>query len=70
MVVEMGRLLGGSGRKETTTIVWYVITIVAAMTSRRLYKDQMWLFRRTRPEIYGSKHSEQQVSSEDYYTLV
>jgi hypothetical protein len=70
MEVDMGRSLGGSGRRKTITISGYVITVVAAVTSRPLYKDQMWLFRRIRPEIFGSKHSEQQVSSEDYHTIV
>ena len=40
----MGRLLGGSGRRKTTTIVWYVITVVAAMTSRRLIKIKCGCF--------------------------
>ena len=41
MEVETGRLLGGSVRRKTIMIGGYVIPVVAAITSRRLYKDQM-----------------------------
>jgi hypothetical protein len=41
MEVEMGRSLGGSGKRKTITIGGYAIIVAAAITSRRLYKDQM-----------------------------
>ena len=34
MEVEMGKLLGGSGRRKTIIIGGYVIPVVAAITSK------------------------------------